>query len=97
MAARVIGLDVAGIDVIAEDISRPLEEQAGVIIEVNAGPGLQMHIDPELGKPRPVGEAIVATLFDDKDQGRIPLVSVTGSSGTTAVARLVGISFRNRG
>ncbi len=88
LAARVIGLDVAGIDVIAEDISRPLEEQAGVIIEVNAGPGLQMHIDPELGKPRPVGEAIVATLFDDKDQGRIPLVSVTGSSGTAAVARL---------
>jgi len=62
-AARVIGLDIAGVDVIARDISRPLEEQGGIVVEINAGPGLRMHLEPSVGKPRPVGEAIVATLF----------------------------------
>jgi cyanophycin synthetase len=90
MAARVIGLDVAGIDIIADDIGRPLEEQGGVVIEVNAGPGLQMHVEPESGTPQPVGEAIVATLFPDGNDGRIPLVSVAGRERTTEVTRLVG-------
>jgi cyanophycin synthetase len=89
LAARVIGLDVAGIDIIAEDISRPLEEQGGVVIEVNAGPGLQMHVAPESGSPRPVGEAIVATLFPEGENGRIPLVAVTGNEHTTAVTNLI--------
>jgi cyanophycin synthetase len=88
-AARVVGLDVAGVDVIAEDISRPLEEQGGVVIEVNAGPGLQMHYAPESGQPRPVGQAIVATLFPEGTDGRIPLVCVLGSTGTEPVARLI--------
>jgi cyanophycin synthetase len=86
IAARVIGLDVAGIDIIAEDISHPLEEQGGVVIEVNGSPGLQMHVAPESGTPRPVGEAIVATLFPDGQDGRIPLVAVAGNEHTTAVA-----------
>jgi cyanophycin synthetase len=89
MAARVIGLDVAGIDIIADDISRPLEEQSGVVIEVNAGPGLQMHVTPESGKPRPVGEAIVATLFPEGDNGRVPLVAVTGGEDTNAVTKWI--------
>ena len=82
MAAIVIGLDVAGIDVIAEDIGRPLEEQGGVIIEVNSGPGLHTHIAPEMGTPCRVGEAIVGTLFPPGDEGRIPIVGVTGSRNT---------------
>ncbi|HEX4129179.1 MAG TPA: acetate--CoA ligase family protein [Pirellulales bacterium] len=78
-AARVVGLDVAGIDVVACDISRPLEEQGGVIVEVNAGPGLHMHLYPSVGKPRPVGEAIVASLYPEDPAGRIPLVGVLDS------------------
>ena len=62
-AARVVGLDVAGVDVICGDISRPLEEQGGIVVEVNAAPGLRMHLAPSVGKPRPVGEAIVSTMF----------------------------------
>ena len=88
-AARAVGLDIAGIDVLAEDIGRPLAEQGGVIIEVNAGPGLQMHLFPESGKPRPVGEAIVATLFPPGQDGRIPVVSVSGLSNTTEVTMLI--------
>ncbi len=89
LAAQVVGLDVAGVDVIADDISRPLEEQGGVVIEVNAGPGLQMHVEPESGTPQPVGEAIVATLFPDGQDGRIPLVAVVGRERTAEVTRLV--------
>ncbi len=89
LAARVIGIDVAGIDIIANDIGRPLEEQGALIIEVNAGPGLQMHAEPESGKPRPVGEAIVATLFSEGKNGRIPLVAVTGSANTTEATKWI--------
>ncbi len=89
LSARIVGLDVAGIDVIADDIGRPLEEQGGVVIEVNAGPGLIMHVQPESGKPRPVGQAIIATLFPDSHNGRIPIVSVAGDETTTDVATLV--------
>jgi cyanophycin synthetase len=73
-AAQVVGLDVAGIDVVAQDIRRPLEEQGGVVVEVNAGPGLHMHLYPSVGKPRPVGEAIVASLYPDDPAGRVPLL-----------------------
>ncbi len=90
LAARVVGLDIAGVDLVAEDISRPLAEQGGAIVEVNAGPGLLMHLRPAAGKPRPVGRAIVDHLFPKADdQGRIPVVGVTGSRGKTTVARLI--------
>src|SRR5262249_34281573 len=79
-----------GLDIVAEDIGRPLEEQGGAIVEVNAGPGLQMHVQPADGKPQPVGEAIVATMFPDGDTGRIPLVAVTGTRGKTETAQLLG-------
>ena len=62
-AARAVGLDIAGVDVVAVDIGRPLEEQRGAVVEVNAGPGLRMHLEPSAGQPRPVGEAIVSMLF----------------------------------
>ena len=89
LAARIVGLDIAGVDLVAEDISRPLEEQGGAIVEINAGPGLLMHLKPAEGTPRPVGRAIVDHLFAEKDNGRIPIVGITGSKGKTTVARLV--------
>lgn len=93
LAARVVGLDIAGVDLVAEDISRPLDEQRGAIVEVNAGPGLLMHIKPAQGEPRPVGRAIVDHLFAEKDgvqdDGRIPIVGITGTNGKTVVAKLV--------
>jgi cyanophycin synthetase len=89
LAAQVIGLDVCGIDVVCKDIARPLGEQGGALLEVNAAPGLRMHLEPAIGTPRPVGEAIVSTLFAPDDNGRIPLVAVTGTNGKTTTVRLI--------
>jgi len=89
LAARVIGLDIAGIDLVTSDISRPLNEQGGAIVEVNAGPSLLMHIKPAVGKPRPVGKAIVDHLFPGQENGRIPIVGISGSYGKTSVAYLI--------
>lgn len=93
LAARVVGLDIAGIDVVAEDISKPLHAQGGAVVEVNAGPGLLMHLKPAEGTPRPVGRAIVDHLFpedeDDGKSGRIDIVGIAGSVGTHTMARLV--------
>lgn len=89
LAARVVGLDIAGVDLVAQDISRPLSEQRGAVIEVNAGPGLLAHLKPASGAPRPVGAAIVDHLFGPDDSGRLPIIGVAGSRGTTMVARLI--------
>ena len=90
LAARVVGLDIAGIDLVCEDISRPLEEQRGAIIEVNASPGLLAHLKPADGPARPVGTAIIAHLFAQEQNGRIPIVGVTGTLGTSLIAKLTG-------
>ncbi|MFA6971889.1 MAG: cyanophycin synthetase [Gallionella sp.] len=89
LAARIIGLDIAGVDLVAEDISRPLAEQGGAIVEINAGPGLLMHLKPASGEPRPVGRAIVDSLFSEDDSGRIPVVGICGTHGRAQVARIV--------
>lgn len=89
LAAKVVGLDIAGIDLVVEDISRPLAQQGGAIVEVNAGPGLLMHLNPAEGQPRPVGEAIIEHLFPAAATGRIPLVGISGSRGKTLAARLL--------
>ena len=95
LAARVVGLDIAGIDVVAEDISRPLHEQGGAVVEVNAGPGLLMHLKPAEGSPRPVGRAICDHLFPEPagkvngPSGRIPLIGIAGANETSHVAQLV--------
>jgi len=89
LAARIVGLDVAGIDLVVEDISRPLEEQGGAIVEINAGPGLLMHLEPAEGKARPVGEAIIESLFPAGESGRIPIIGIAGARGMTLVARLI--------
>ncbi|MFO0824326.1 MAG: cyanophycin synthetase [Gemmataceae bacterium] len=96
-AARVVGLDIAGVDVVALDIARPLAEQGAAVVEVNAGPGLRMHLDPSEGKPRPVGEAIVNLLFSPGDEGRIPVAAVTGVNGKTTTARLLAHLLRGAG
>lgn len=88
LAARVVGLDIAGVDLVAEDISRPLAEQGGAIVEVNAGPGLLMHLKPAAGQPRPVGRAIVDHLFAEGEQGRIPVIGVMGSQHSSEAAAL---------
>jgi len=89
LAARVVGLDIAGIDLVASDISRPLHEQGGAIIEVNASPGLLAHLKPANGEPRNVGEAIVDHLFAAEKGGRMPIVGITGKHGTTMASRLI--------
>ena len=89
LAARTIGLDIAGIDLVIEDISHPIEAQRGAIVEVNAGPGLLMHLTPSVGQPRPVGEHIINHIFGTTDDARIPIVCVAGSHGKTAVTRLL--------
>jgi len=90
LAARVVGLDIAGIDMVIKDITKPMHSQGGAIVEVNAGPGLLMHLKPATGEPRPVGKAIVEHLFGPNDDGRIPVVGITGSRQTSLLARLVG-------
>ena len=96
-AARVIGLDICGIDLIAHDITRPLRKSGAVVIEVNAGPGLRMHTHPSEGQPRPVGKAIADMLFPTapgestgtpERPGRIPIIAVTGTNGKTTTTRL---------
>jgi len=89
LAARIVGLDIAGVDLVAEDISRPLAEQGGAIVEINAGPGLLMHLKPASGKAQAVGAAIVESLFPDAGNGRIPVVGICGTHGKTQVARIV--------
>ncbi len=87
-AARMVGLEICGVDVVCESVGEPLEAQRGGVVEVNAAPGLRMHLAPSYGKPRPVGEAIVERLYAPGDDGRIPLVAVTGTNGKTTVTRL---------
>jgi cyanophycin synthetase len=87
-AARIVGLDICGIDLIHTDISKPIE-QGFKIIEVNAGPGLRMHLAPSEGQVRPVGDAIIDMLYPGQKTGRVPLTAITGTNGKTTVARLL--------
>ncbi|AVR96822.1 cyanophycin synthetase [Pseudoduganella armeniaca] len=89
LAARAVGLDIAGIDMVVQDVSQPLESQGGAIIEVNASPGLLAHLKPAAGgTPRNVGAAIVDQLFAPEADGRIPIVGVSGTRHTALIARL---------
>lgn len=90
LAARIVGLDIAGVDLVAEDISRPMAEQGAAIIEVNASPGLLAHIKPANGEGRPVGKAIINHLFAPEESGRISIVGVAGTKGCSLIARLIG-------
>ncbi len=87
-AAQMVGLDIAGVDLVAETVVKPMEEQKAGIVEINAAPGLRMHLSPSFGKGRAVGEAIVSTMFKDGDNARIPVVAVAGTNGKTTTVRL---------
>jgi len=97
VAADVVGLDIAGIDLVVEDISKSLYEQRGAIVEVNAGPGLLMHLKPAAGAAQPVGAAIANNLFPEGDSGRIPIVGIAGTRSGAAIARLVAEFLRLAG
>lgn len=101
-AAQTVGLDIAGIDVVCDTILKPLEDQGGGIVEVNAAPGLRMHLDPSFGKGRAVGEAIVGMMFPNGPDGkpenaRIPIVAIAGTNGKTTTSRLIGRIFEANG
>ncbi len=94
--SKVIDMDVMGIDVIAEDITQSPDEMDWGIIEINASPGLRMHLSPTKGEPRPVGRYIVDNLFPEGN-GRVPIIAITGTNGKTTTARLTEWIARNQG
>ena len=96
-AAQMVGLHICGVDMVAETVLRPLEEQGGGFVEVNAAPGLRMHLAPSYGKPRAVGTAMVNEVFAPGQDGRIPVVAVTGTNGKTTTARLIAHLFAAQG
>ena len=86
-AAQTVGLDICGIDLVAHDISQPLSQRNGSIIELNARPGLRMHLYPSEGQARPVGETVIEMMFPNGAGGRIPIVAITGVNGKTTTTR----------
>jgi cyanophycin synthetase len=97
MAARLVGLDIAGVDVVTPDISRPLRKVGGAIVEINAAPGFRMHAHPTSGRPRNVAAAVIDHLFPDGSSGRIPLAAVTGTNGKTTTTRMLAHLVRTTG
>lgn len=87
--SKVVDLDICGIDIISPDISRPLTENGGAVVEVNAAPGLRMHKYPSEGISRDVATPIVNLMFDEGNEGRIPIVAITGTNGKTTTTRLM--------
>jgi cyanophycin synthetase len=96
-AAAMVGLHVCGVDVVCENIMRPLEEQNGGVVEVNAAPGLRMHLNPSYGKGRNIGEAVIQQMFEAGDDARIPVVAVTGVNGKTTTTRLIAHVLAHKG
>ena len=96
-AAQMVGLHICGVDLVCESVLHPIEEQAGGIVEVNAAPGLRMHLAPSYGKPRAIGQAMVDLVFPPGSDGRIPVVAVTGTNGKTTTARLIAHLFSAQG
>ncbi|MEP7059874.1 MAG: cyanophycin synthetase [Actinomycetota bacterium] len=96
-AARVVGLDVAGIDFLAPDITKPVRETGGAIVEVNAAPGFRMHTHPTEGEPQFVAKHVLDLLFPPETPSRIPIIAVTGSNGKTTTTRMIAHIFRGMG
>ncbi|PSR28799.1 MAG: cyanophycin synthetase [Sulfobacillus thermosulfidooxidans] len=94
--AQIVGLDIAGIDIVTPNLSQDLRSSGGMVIEVNAAPGLRMHVYPSHGQSRPVGEAIIQHLFPHHN-GRIPVCAITGTNGKTTVTRMLAHIWRQTG
>jgi len=96
-AARVVGLDVAGIDFICPDIAEPVRETGGAICEVNAAPGFRMHTHPTIGEPQYIAKPVVDSLFPPGSPSRIPIIAVTGTNGKTTTSRMIAHIFKGLG
>jgi cyanophycin synthetase len=96
-AARMVGLDIAGIDFICPDITEPVRETGGAICEVNAAPGFRMHTHPTIGEPQFIAKPVVDMLFPPGAQSRIPIVAVTGTNGKTTTSRMISHIFKGMG
>ncbi len=95
--AKIIGLDICGIDIMAQDLHTPVNENGGAILEVNAAPGFRMHIDPSEGLARNAAEPVIDMLFPDRSNGRIPIIAVTGTNGKTTTTRLTAHIAKSAG
>lgn len=95
--ARIIGLDICGIDIMAPDLQMPVSQNGGAILEVNAAPGFRMHIEPSEGLPRNVAEPVVDMLFPGGNKGRIPIIAITGTNGKTTTTRLTAHIMKSAG
>lgn len=95
--SKIIDLDICGIDLVASNLNEPLNEIGGTVLEVNGAPGFRMHLEPTIGQPRAVGQPVVDMLFPDQKNGRIPIISVTGTNGKTTVTRLLAHIMKTDG
>jgi cyanophycin synthetase len=95
--AKIIGLDICGIDIMAPDLRLPITENGGAVLEVNAAPGFRMHIEPSEGLPRNVAEPVVDMLYPKGTNGRIPIIAITGTNGKTTTARLTAHIVKTAG
>jgi cyanophycin synthetase len=95
--ARIIGLDICGIDIMAENLTEPVSQTGGAILEVNAAPGFRMHIDPAEGLPRNIAEPVIDMLYPPGSSARIPIIAVTGTNGKTTTTRLMAHMVKTMG
>jgi cyanophycin synthetase len=95
--SKIIGLDICGIDIMANDLRTPVTENGGAILEVNAAPGFRMHIEPAVGLPRNVAEPVIDMLFPKGSIGRIPIIAITGTNGKTTTTRLTAHIAKSAG
>jgi cyanophycin synthetase len=95
--SRVIGLDICGIDIMAQNLSEPLETSGGVVLEVNAAPGFRMHLAPAKGLPRNVAAPVIDMLYPPGKDCRIPIIAITGTNGKTTTTRLIAHIVKNNG